>query len=134
MLKIIKQRECVEHEEFFLDFRHKATPSAGFGIPCDAGGVCIGNEYRSAEQDRAHAAQLRADPTIEFVGIGRHAWRYWEPAVAECVCGRKIHLDGDTDCACGRLFNTFGQELNPNWTYMDAIENGEGDPRFDDDY
>ena len=136
MLTIIKPRERIEREEFFLDFRHKAHPTSGFGIPCDAGGVCIGNEYRTAEQDRAHAAELRADPTIEYRGIGRHAWHYWEPAIAKCKCGAKIHLDGDTDCEkCGRLYNTFGQELDPNWTYMDAIENGEGDPRdYADEY
>lgn len=130
MLKIIKQRECVEHEEFYHDFSRKAEPGSGFWIPCDKAGNCIGNQWRRADKDTLQVAELRADPDLTYNGISRRAWTYWEPAIAKCVCGAKLHLDGDTDCEkCGRLYNTFGQELNANWTYMDAIECGEGDPR-----
>lgn len=36
----------------------------------------------------------------------------YDAGVMRCACGRGVELGrGDIDCACGRLFNAFGQEL-----------------------
>ncbi len=41
-----------------------------------------------------------------------HSWR--EPGIGRCHCGRHVILEGFTNtCACGRDYNSAGQELAP---------------------
>lgn len=54
-------------------------------------------------------------PSSFNAAIGRS---YATPAVAECKCGARIQLDGDTTCdSCDREYNICGQELRKGWSY-----------------
>ena len=125
MIKIIKERTPVKVTEYYIEFKYKDDPEAGFCFPA--------NKDETPALDKmppeaiANYNSCLTDDRLEGPEFTANTHTYTEPAVGLCSCGKEVVLDADymgaVRCDCGRWYNLFGQELR--------------DPRYweeDDDY
>lgn len=113
MFKIIKERTPETVTEYYLEFKYKDDPDAGFCFPATRSGEpdfsCMSDEaivnYQACLTDKRLTEE-------EFT---KHKWTYMNPALGICSCGRDVVLEcgyaGAVRCECGKWYNLFGQEL-----------------------
>lgn len=113
MLKIIKERTSETIREYFIEFKYKDDPDAGFCFPATVHGDPDFN-CMSSEALANYEACLTDDHLTE-AEFTKHEWTYMNPALGLCSCGREIVLEcdhaGAVRCDCGKWYNLFGQEL-----------------------
>lgn len=113
MLNIIKERTPITITDYYIEFKYKDDPEAGFRFPATSSGApkfndmtpeAIANYKRCLTDERLTEAEFITDTHT-----------YMEPAVGKCVCGEEVVLDADYSgavrCECGRWYNLFGQSL-----------------------
>lgn len=113
MLKIIKERTPEVIKEYFIEFRYKDDPEAGFCFPATSSGE---PDFASMSPEaRANYEACLTDERLIQEEFEPREWTYMNPAVGLCSCGREVVLDADymgaVQCECGRWYNLFGQEL-----------------------
>ena len=116
MAKLIKERELVTNYEYSKEYVWKNDTSCGFSFICDKDG-CIDMDWHgkyALENIKLAEEKVKSGELI-YQGISKREYSFYTPAIYKCNCGRKIEIEGDTQCECGQWFNAFGQELNPNW-------------------
>ena len=113
MIKIIKEREPVTIKEYFIEFKYKDDPDAGFCFPA----------FSNRDPDLVHMTSEALanyescfkDDRLEGPEFTKNEFTYMEPAVGKCICGSLVTLDSDYQgavrCECGRWYNLFGQSL-----------------------
>jgi hypothetical protein len=113
MLKIVRERKPEIITEYYLEFKYKDDPEAGFCFPAthlgDPDFDCMSDEACANYQACLTDKRLTEE---EFV---KHKWTYMSPALGICSCGKEVVLDcdhaGAVRCECGKWYNLFGQEL-----------------------
>ena len=113
MIKIIKERTPITNKEYYIEFKYKDGPEAGFCFPADASGKPI---FASMTPEaKANYEACLIDERLTEGEFTVHEWTYIEPAIGQCSCGAEVVLDSDyagaVSCECGRWYNLFGQEL-----------------------
>lgn len=113
MLKIVRERTPEIITEYYLEFKYKDDPEAGFCFPA----THTGDPYFSRMSDEAIAnyQACLTDKRLTAEEFTRHKWTYMNPAIGICSCGRDVVLEcdhaGAVSCECGKWYNLFGQEL-----------------------
>lgn len=110
MLKIIKEREFKEEIYYTYDFNR--SDGSGFTFPCDFTGKIQLNRCNKESYEFC----IKNKEEFTWHGIVEHNNTYWEPAIGQCSCGKKVILEaqymGACQCPkCGRWYNIFGQSL-----------------------
>ena len=126
MLKIIRERELQVTKEYYIEFKYKDDPEAGFCFPATRHGK---PDFASmCDEAKANYKACLTDPRLTEAEFTEHERTYRAPAIGQCRCGETIELEGDyggaTCCPkCGQWYNLFGQELLPpdqweeDWDY-----------------
>ena len=113
MIKIIKEREPVTIKEYFIEFKYKDDPNAGFCFPVTVHGEPDFNSMTSEAQ--ANYKACLTDNRLTEAEFTTSTHTYTEPAVGKCICGSLVTLDADymgaVRCECGRWYNVYGQRL-----------------------
>ena len=113
MIKIIKEREPVTIKEYFIEFKYKDDPDAGFCFPAFSNGDPDLDHMTS--EALANYESCFKDDRLEGPEFTKNEFTYMEPAVGKCICGSLVTLDSDYQgavrCECGRWYNLFGQSL-----------------------
>ena len=133
MLKIIKERTPETIREYYIEFRYKDDPEAGFCFPATSSGEpdfsCM-----SPEAKANYFACLTDDRLIQEE-FEPHVRTYMNPAIGKCSCGSDVVLDADymgaVQCECGRWYNLFGQELRDP-KYWEEDDGDYYDPNMED--
>lgn len=113
MLKIIKERTPETIIEYYLEFKYKDDPDAGFCFPA----THLGDPDfdRMSDEAIANYQACLTDKRLTEEEFTKHKWTYMNPAIGICSCGRDVVLEcdhaGAVRCECGRWYNLFGQEL-----------------------
>ena len=122
MLKIIKERTPETIKEYYIEFRYKDDPEAGFCFPANRRGA---PKFSSMppEAIRNYEACL-TDKRLTAGEFVTRTHTYMNPAVGLCSCGKEVILEcdhsGAVQCECGRWYNLFGQSLiDPKYWYRD---------------
>ncbi len=113
MLKIIKARMPETITEYFIEFKYKDDPEAGFCFPAVAPGVPT---FSSMTQEAiANYKSCLTDERLTEAEFVKQEHVYIAPAIGQCSCGAEVVLDADymgaVKCDCGKWYNLFGQEL-----------------------
>jgi len=112
MLKIIEESKRIKNIRYFRSWKNKEDQTSGYCFPCDINGKIDPLEY---EEGRKNLIFCQTSNDVIDEGILIDQWTYFQPAQAECKCGKIITLDGDSmgecECECGRFYNVFGQLL-----------------------
>lgn len=115
MIKLIRKRYPVTVREYYIEFKYKDDPDAGFCFPATVHGDPDFSQM--CEEMLANYEACLTDKRLtegEFVARG---WTYMEPALGICRCGREVVLESDYQgavrCECGQWYNLYGQELLP---------------------
>ena len=113
MLKIIKERTPVTTTEYFIEFKYKDDPEAGYCFPATIHGE---PEYSCMTSEaQANYKACLTDERLTEAEFVSHTYTYVNPAVGKCSCGALVTLDADymgaVRCECGRWYNLFGQSL-----------------------
>ena len=113
MLKIIKERTPEVIKEYYIEFRYKDDPEAGFCFPATSTGAP--DFSRMTPEAKANYEACLTDKRLTEGEFTKREWTYVHPALGVCSCGKEVVLDGGyqgaTQCECGRWYNLFGQEL-----------------------
>ena len=122
MLKIIKERTPEVIKEYYIEFKYKDDPEAGFCFPANRRGA---PKFSSMppEAIRNYEACL-TDKRLTAGEFVTRTHTYMNPAVGLCSCGKEVILEcdhsGAVQCECGRWYNLFGQSLiDPKYWYRD---------------
>ena len=122
MLRIIKERTPETIREYYIEFRYKDDPEAGFCFPANRRGA---PKFFSMppEAIRNYEACL-TDKRLTAGEFVTRTHTYINPAVGLCSCGKEVILEcdhsGAVQCECGRWYNLFGQSLiDPKYWYRD---------------
>ena len=122
MLKIIKERTPEVIKEYYIEFKYKDDPEAGFCFPANRRGA---PKFSSMppEAIRNYEACL-TDKRLTAGEFVTRTHTYINPAVGLCSCGKEVILEcdhsGAVQCECGRWYNLFGQSLiDPKYWYRD---------------
>lgn len=113
MLKIVRERTPEIITEYYLEFKHKDDPEAGFCFPA----THLGDPDfdRMSDEAIANYQACLTDKRLTEEEFTRHKWTYMNPAIGICSCGRDVVLEcdhaGAVRCECGKWYNLFGQEL-----------------------
>lgn len=113
--RILRDRHLVHHVEYSLDY-------PGYGFPVINGAVvpCVreGISHRRVpiEECPWWDNYLMCKEKYGEGEVVKYQWDYFDPAIAECACGKQIALEneylGACQCPkCGQWYNLFGQEL-----------------------
>ena len=122
MLKLIREREPVTVTEYYIEFKYKDDPEAGFCFPATRLGV---PDFSSmAPEAKVNYEACLTDERLTEAEFTTTTRTYVEPAVGKCSCGALVTLDSDYQgavrCECGRWYNLFGQSLiDPKYWYRD---------------
>lgn len=113
MLKIIKERTPETIKEYYIEFKYKDDPEAGFCFPAEPTGA---PDFAHMEPEAiANYKACLTDNRLTEGELEAHIWTYIHPAIGECSCGREVVLEcdhaGAIQCECGRWYNLFGQSL-----------------------
>lgn len=125
MLKIIKERMPETIKEYYIEFKYKDDPEAGFCFPATP---CGKPDFaRMAPEAKANYEACLTDERLTEAEFEPREYTYINPAVGECICGKEVVLEGGyegaTQCECGRWYNLFGQSLiDPKYWYRDEDE------------
>ena len=115
MLKIIKERTPVTVSDYYIEFKYKDDPEAGFWFPA--------NKDHTPAFDKmtldavANYKSCLTDDRLTKAEFTINTMTCTEPAVGKCGCGAEVVLDptgsylGAVRCDCGKWYNIFGQEL-----------------------
>lgn len=110
MIKNYESPTEVTHTHSEHVFAWADEPSAGYAFPVDEHmQVIINNPAAAANYQKCR--QLSRTGDIIDKGIHTYEHLQFLPATGTCHCGEHLHLDGDTTCECGRIYNSAGQEL-----------------------
>ena len=90
-----------------LNFYKKETGEICFGFPCNE----QGEVEREKMIDVAWENYQKCLVNPELYSEVNVTERSYTETIGKCSCGRTVYLHGDTQCACGRWYNGFGQEL-----------------------
>jgi hypothetical protein len=127
-MKMFKPSKRVTETDYKLGVWSNKARGCGISVDCDEQGFIL----KPLEKSEAAMSNIvRMLFCVEYRDslpvIERYQRTYREPAQGQCECGRIVHLEGDTECKCGRFYNCWGQELaHPRYW---GEETGE---RFDD--
>ncbi len=125
-IEIIQPRQRVERVRHTLYFERIAERGSGFALSCDEHGKLLGDQYATAAEREARAAELRADAAFDAPVIQTYRHTYVEPAVGRCSCGCKVALPDplSNECEdCGRWYNMMGQsKINPHGELARALD------------
>ncbi len=106
MLEILTQRDrrdVVSYDLFFY-----TTTGSGFIFPCDKDGEVDLTQLKPealANYHRCEAGEFGVGEVQRRVAVET------THATGRCDCGRVLTLRDDQACECGRMYNSFGQEL-----------------------
>ena len=122
MLKIIKERTPEVIKEYYIEYRYKDDPEAGFCFPATSKGFPDFDRMGSEMLDNYNACLT--DERLTEPEFEPREWTYMNPAVGLCSCGKEVILEcdhsGAVQCECGRWYNLFGQSLiDPKYWYRD---------------
>jgi hypothetical protein len=113
MIKIIKERTPETIREYYIEYRYKDDPEAGFCFPATWQGFPDFDRMGSEMLDNYNACLT--DERLTEPEFTKHEWTYMNPAIGICSCGRDVVLEcdhaGAIQCECGKWYNLFGQEL-----------------------
>ena len=113
MIKIIKERTPEVIKEYYIEYRYKDDPEAGFYFPATPKGFPDFDRMGPEMLDNYNACLTDSRLTEPEFEVIEHT--YINPAVGQCVCGAEVVLDADycgaVRCDCGRWYNLFGQSL-----------------------
>jgi hypothetical protein len=113
MLKIVRERTPAIITEYYLEFKYKDDPNAGFCFPATHTGDP--DFDRMGDEAIANYQACLTDKRLTEEEFTRHKWTYMNPAIGICSCGRDVVLEcdhaGAVRCECGKWYNLFGQEL-----------------------
>ena len=113
MLKIIKERTPEAIREYYIEYRYKDDPEAGFCFPA----TCHGDpDFASMTPEaKANYEACLTDERLIQEEFEPREYTYMNPAVGLCSCGKEVILEcdhsGAVQCECGRWYNLFGQSL-----------------------
>ena len=115
MIKLIRKRYPVTVREYYIEFKYKDDPEAGFCFPATVHGDPDFSQM--CEEMRANYEACLTDERLTEGEFETRGWTYMEPALGICRCGREVVLDSDYQgavrCECGQWYNLYGQELLP---------------------
>ena len=122
MLKIIKERTPEVIKEYYIEFRYKDDPEAGFCFPATSTGAP--DFARMTPEAKANYEACLTDERLIQEEFEPREWTYMNPAVGLCSCSKEVILEcdhsGAVQCECGRWYNLFGQSLiDPKYWYRD---------------
>ena len=113
MLKIVRERTPEIITEYYLEFKYKDDPEAGFCFPATHTGDPDFNLM--SDEAIANYQACLTDKRLTEEEFTKHKWTYMKPALGVCSCGKEVVLDcdhaGAVRCECGKWYNLFGQEL-----------------------
>lgn len=123
MLEIIKERSPITRTDYYIEFRYKDDPEAGYCFPA--------NKDRTIALDKmspeaiANYENCRTDERFTEAEFTANTYSYTEPAVGRCRCGAEVILEsqylGAVQCGCGKWYNIFGQELKEPKYWEDSL-------------
>lgn len=116
MATLIKEKELVTNVEYWKEYEWKHDTSCGFSFMCDENGNIDMNYHGTLALENIKLAEEKVKTgELLYRGIKTREYSFYTPAVYKCHCGRKVEIEGDTQCECGQWYNAFGQELVDNW-------------------
>lgn len=125
-VEFVRQRKEHERVAFSLwyDFIHK--PGCSYSFPCDEDGTPLLDQMGEALRDSLEYCQ-RMTALFKKPVVLKQVSRWVEPAVLRCDCGEEVAVEpdpyGTVNChACGRLYNSSGQRLNPRSQWEENLE------------
>jgi hypothetical protein len=128
MIKIIREGNEVEHQEFNLIF--DTNPTGGYSFPCNHLGEVDESILSDCAKVNLESCRNGEVKTIRPPYVRECIWHQFQFAVGECEeCGEEVELRPDYEglcyCACGKCYNSAGQSIRPR---------SEWEERYDDDY
>lgn len=115
-MKIIKERSVHKEREYYLEYRWKDDPDAGFSFPANPDETPV-LENMSDDMKKNYEFCLNSPDKLDYF-FNDYEITYVEPAVGLCHCGTAVALDADfayhsaVQCEkCGQWYNLFGQKL-----------------------
>lgn len=111
-MEIIRRGERVTAHRFSFDYQWPNEPTgSGYSFPCDENGTILTTEMQQPGLENLAKCQ-NGTYDIICVGLVKSEWTYWQHAIGRCQCKRTVDLiDFTNACACGRYYNSSGQEL-----------------------
>ncbi len=108
-MRIIREKQRIEHVRYDRAFEWVDRPGAGFGFTCDE----QGNPTEPASDNLRRC--LDGTFAVRDCGVRVTRWSHVEPAVGLCSCGAEVELESFTNTCdrCDRDYNWAGQELSP---------------------
>ena len=95
-------------EEFEYELFYERERGAGFGFPCSSEGEIFIKDLRPEGLKSLELCRASSWPTR----IVKYKIRKVNDGM--CECGATVSLPNFTnECSCGRLYNSWGQELAP---------------------
>lgn len=129
-IEILSQRKQCQEMVYRHEFSWPDSPGSGFSFDVDASGTLIETAMTpiGLSSYRACASGMVNGKPITDQGVRGWMSRWTEPAVGKCPCGRHVTLENDNghgiDCACGAIYNAFGQRLAPREQWGEDCEEG----------
>lgn len=125
-LKLISERQHIESVTYAICYDRKGESRGnGYSFLCDEYGLIdeaamMPAAKASLRDCQEHPEKYNPPYLQEYVS------HYTEPARGQCVCGRVVVLEDpmDNDCACGRCYNSSGQEVEPNYGRAECARDG----------
>jgi len=126
-MEILSERHEVKETWYEHQFQHEADPvfvarnfTSGYAFKVDK----KGNLLNEAQRDTFN--RLSKHPGYIDLGVQEIIRYITEPAIGKCVCGAKVHLNGNymgaTECECDRWYGMDGTEMNPPDMWEEPIE------------
>lgn len=112
-MELISNRVVVEDLEFVHLFISKSNPGLAYSFDCSKSGEISGDGFVSREDRCLQFTTCLCDDTLKYLSIIARKFYRTEPATGRCSCGQIVALESFTnECQCGRMYNSFGQELS----------------------
>jgi hypothetical protein len=113
MLEIIKERSKETITEYYIEFRYKDDPEAGYCFPANKD--CTLARDKMTHEAIANYEKCLVDNRFTEAEFTTDTRTYYDPAIGKCSCGAEVVLEseymGAVRCSCGSWYNVFGQEL-----------------------
>jgi hypothetical protein len=110
-MEITREAKRVTNTSYHMEYEKVNERGSGYLFPCNKDGI-ISRESMAPEGLKNLAACEAGTNGTYKKGLYIRRNSYTECAVGKCDCGKNVELwHSENECACGRVYNLSGQEL-----------------------
>ena len=113
MIEIVRPSRIERMERYCLTFERRDQPGAGLSFDCYPNGTL--KPFPCALAAVNYERCTTGAENVSGPRLLDYSYNYRHAAVGRCYCGAEVELDSFTNTceACGREYNSAGQELAP---------------------